>query len=427
DVFPDAYIDTIIIIMSKKDETAPMIEKRITNVKRFGIRQSAEELARGAVEYNQINSSHWIEDDQKRILTDPKIYSIRRKMGQLVVPRAKLLDVSRGITPYTEIKPGTKINVKDGFFGSVGRYDLNILKIVPVRYDKSLSEFKPEKYFVGPRLLIRRIISRQHRIHATYVEEDFLINKSYLPALQKDSKYQLLYILSLINSALFSRIFIWSSEVAKRDDFPQLDIATVNELPIRRISFTTSKSERERLLNNTVKLCQKGDSSEVLELVDKCLPRDKDGSFVVKKEKSDVVHDILAYLAGQMIEMNKQKREETKGFLSWLEREIGGPVDNLSNKTAIKEYHENTFDKLIEVLKKNKKKLSINPHSREFQAGLEKEFDKSVTKLISLKAKIQTTDALIDQIVYKLYGLTEDEIKIVEGLFQRRQVSIKNV
>ncbi len=29
--------------------------------------------------------------------------------------------------------------------------------------------------------------------------------------------------------------------------------------------------------------------------------------------------------------------------------------------------------------------------------------------------RIESTDSLIDQIVYKLYGLTDDEIKIVEG------------
>ena len=33
----------------------------------------------------------------------------------------------------------------------------------------------------------------------------------------------------------------------------------------------------------------------------------------------------------------------------------------------------------------------------------------------SLAARIQATDWLIDQIVYKLYGLTEEEIAIVEG------------
>jgi type II restriction/modification system DNA methylase subunit YeeA len=32
-----------------------------------------------------------------------------------------------------------------------------------------------------------------------------------------------------------------------------------------------------------------------------------------------------------------------------------------------------------------------------------------------LKEKIRATDNLIDQIVYKLYGLTDEEIKVVEG------------
>ena len=39
----------------------------------------------------------------------------------------------------------------------------------------------------------------------------------------------------------------------------------------------------------------------------------------------------------------------------------------------------------------------------------------SVGKLTPLLNRIEATDRLIDQIVYKLYGLTQDEIKIVEG------------
>jgi len=35
--------------------------------------------------------------------------------------------------------------------------------------------------------------------------------------------------------------------------------------------------------------------------------------------------------------------------------------------------------------------------------------------LAPLKAKIKATDNLIDQIVYDLYGLTPEEIEIVEG------------
>lgn len=35
--------------------------------------------------------------------------------------------------------------------------------------------------------------------------------------------------------------------------------------------------------------------------------------------------------------------------------------------------------------------------------------------LAPLKARLKATDDLIDQVVYRLYGLTEKEIAIVEG------------
>jgi hypothetical protein len=131
--------------------------------------------------------------------------------------------------------------------------------------------------------------------------------------------------------------------------------------------------------------------------------------------RNDTVHDFLAYLAEQMIETNKAKNEESKGFLKWLEREIGPEIDALTNKTAIKEYYEHNFDHLLEVLKKNKNKLSIDPSNRKIQEALERHFNDSRFKLLPLKNKISDTDSLIDQIVHKLYGLTDDEIAIVEG------------
>jgi hypothetical protein len=131
--------------------------------------------------------------------------------------------------------------------------------------------------------------------------------------------------------------------------------------------------------------------------------------------RNDTVHDFLAYLAEQMIEKNKARNEESKGFLKWLEREIGPEIDALTNKTAIKDYYEHNFDHFLEVLKKNKNKLSIDLSNRKTQELLEMNFTKSMSVLGPLKIKISTTDNLIDQIVYRLYGLTDDEIAIVEG------------
>ena len=42
-------------------------------------------------------------------------------------------------------------------------------------------------------------------------------------------------------------------------------------------------------------------------------------------------------------------------------------------------------------------------------------FEDNKKKALALKAEIDKTDKEIDQMVYELYGLTEEEIKIVEG------------
>ncbi len=81
--------------------------------------------------------------------------------------------------------------------------------------------------------------------------------------------------------------------------------------------------------------------------------------FAAAPDESNVVHDLLAHLAECMIEMNKDKDAEIKSFLAFLKGEIGAPIEKLSNKTTIQEYYnsEYTFQNIIDVLVKNKKKL----------------------------------------------------------------------
>ena len=62
--------------------------------------------------------------------------------------------------------------------------------------------------------------------------------------------------------------------------------------------------------------------------------------------------------------------------------------------------------------------MTIDPTRQEPQERLRLEFDASVAKLQPLMERIAETDKLIDQIIYRLYWLTEEEIKIVEGAVQ---------
>ncbi|MBI4848949.1 MAG: hypothetical protein HY808_10305 [Nitrospirae bacterium] len=119
--------------------------------------------------------------------------------------------------------------------------------------------------------------------------------------------------------------------------------------------------------------------------------------------------------AGPKLWPSDEEVSSLKGFLKWLEREIGTAIDELTNKTAIKEYHEHDFNQFLDVLKRNKNKLSIDPSDRKKQELLEKHFTISMSRLEPLKKRIAETDNLIDEIVFRLYGLTDEEIKIVKG------------
>jgi hypothetical protein len=230
-----------------------------------------------------------------------------------------------------------------------------------------------------------------------------------------------LYLLCLINSALMN----WCHRSLVPEEgkaFAEVKIVNLQKLPIRCIEFTTCSEERARLLESSKQLYEsylaQGDKAPVLEFVEHQLTQ--------KPERADVVHDLLAFLAEQMIAMNKEKHEEITGFLTWLERHIGAKVDDLSNKTKIRAYHDLDLDTLLSILRKNRRKLSVNPTTRAVQEPIETEFNASMAKLTPLKAKIAATDRLIDLIVYKLYGLTEEEIALVEGNPDTTNVLLKH-
>ena len=222
------------------------------------------------------------------------------------------------------------------------------------------------------------------------------------------------YLLGLLNSSLL-RLFIHNVCTDLQGDSFNFSAAFVEQTPIRRISFTTPAPERARMSAELQQLCDEGKHAEILAQVDACLPKDAAGNFIADQEKSDVVHDLLAFLAERMLEMNKQKQQEIRGFLGWLEGYLGAKVEDLTPKTKLQSYWDSDFNAFLAVLKKNQKKLGINPSGRDASEMLKDEFAKSVGKLEPLREMIDRTDRLIDDAVFRLYGLTEEEIGIVEG------------
>ena len=65
--------------------------------------------------------------------------------------------------------------------------------------------------------------------------------------------------------------------------------------------------------------------------------------------------------------------------------------------------------------RRNRRRIQVDPSDRAFQEHLAQEYPASLDKLLPLKARLAATDRLIDLIVYQLYGLTGEEVAVVEG------------
>jgi hypothetical protein len=57
-----------------------------------------------------------------------------------------------------------------------------------------------------------------------------------------------------------------------------------------------------------------GKHAEILAQVEACLPKDEAGNFIASQERSDVVHDLLAFLAEKMLEMNLAEANQGQGL-----------------------------------------------------------------------------------------------------------------
>jgi len=83
-------------------------------------------------------------------------------------------------------------------------------------------------------------------------------------------------------------------------------------------------------------------------------------------------------------------------------------IPKLSRK--LQSWHELTFKQFLKELKKKKVTLSLEEEEEWMDF-----FGQKKAQAEELKSQIAQTDKEIDSMVYELYGLTEEEIGVVEG------------
>jgi len=319
-------------------------------------------------------------DDTRPYMTEDNSYDLILRGGH--IQRYELLDDAR---------QGTPIYLKTAEYLASSRAD-----------SKAFGHKKPRiVYQEGS------AIDAWRRVVSTYLPAGYICGHKVCYFV--DYKVDELCLLGVFGSRLIN----WLVESLSSTN--SLPAYLISNLPFPRFDFYTSSERRMALADEAQSFVIAGNESGLLGFVTSRL--------ITQPKESDAVHDLLASLAQRMIDLNKQKQTEMKRFLGWLEGLLKASVDDLTGKSKLKNYlgdyqksePELSFGELEDILYKNKGKLGIALGEARLMAKLREEFEQSLAVLRPLKASLAWTDVVIDQVVYKLYGLTEEEIKVVEG------------
>ena len=107
-----------------------------------------------------------------------------------------------------------------------------------------------------------------------------------------------------------------------------------------------------------------------------------------------------------MLSTNKELHELKQKFLQLLQSNFS----TVQSNKKLEQWPTLTAAEFLKELGKQKIKLSLSQQEEWIPY-----FEEQKIKAASLQNTIDTTDTAIDRMVYQLYGLTEEEIAIVEG------------
>ena len=184
-------------------------------------------------------------------------------------------------------------------------------------------------------------------------DQYFTLDTVHNGILKRDN-FDIKYVMLLLNSKFLR--FIYENMINESGKlFAQVKIIYIDELPIKEISLEAQKP------------------------------------FIEKADK--------------MLFLNKNLQELSQKFQRMIMRELG--LEKISTK--LQNWYLLNFDKFIKELSKVKVKLSLSQ-----KADWEDYFIAEKSKAETLNNEITKTDKEIDGMVYELYGLSEEEVRVVE-------------
>lgn len=247
DIFKDAYIDTLVFTVSKNSKIKGFVQTYI-----FDKRKLLTKIEITQNQYGHIPQGFWERLPDKKFILHPGALKLLNK-AQTVAHKTlgDLMHMKRGVLFDKKLLTTRRITKEHlaYFEGDVYRYKLNYTSNHWIEFDGKLKE-RPQSihWFTEPRILLRRLVSRQLRLMATYADKPFITNKNLYSIVPNDLQMSLFAILGIINSRLISFMYVSQVTGAHKDDFAQVTIKDFLALPIPNISKQTEKA-----LENNVK------------------------------------------------------------------------------------------------------------------------------------------------------------------------------
>jgi len=330
-------------------------------------------------EYNQ---NEWLENQNQLMSFAPneEVNQIVKKLNNSEFRLENCLDISNGIKPYQagygvnlNGEPLTTEDVKNKIYHSsikvdltykkelkgkgVGRYKLNWEENY-VKWGKWLMSPKSEHYFEQPKILIRQIISKY--FFAVLDNDKYYSDQSLYMCTNYPKKDDCLeFYTGLLNSKLYG--FYFRKFYSEEDDlFPKIKVNELKNLPIKNCSEEEKEDFKVKVVSLTIQI-----------------------------EGFDLAN--------------------TK-FRNYLLSQFS--IQKLSKK--LQNWHELEFGDFIKELNKAIKKVGGTSLSKMDEMDWMEVFETKKEEAQALKSEIDKTDREIDQMVYELYDLTKEEIKIVE-------------
>ncbi|HOT73912.1 MAG TPA: TaqI-like C-terminal specificity domain-containing protein [Anaerohalosphaeraceae bacterium] len=230
DVFKDAYIDTL--LLTTQNVPLPTNHKTVTY--EYPKRDKINSIKIEELKINKIAQSKWNEMEDKKIVLNMEMLKVLMKIFRSSAKVfSDVIDIKRGVLFDQDLLTVKKTgkNSHPYFEGNVYRYDIQMSAPNWVEYGNKMQEYPNEfKWFEGPRILLRRLVSRKQRLMASYIEDTVITNKNLYTIITK-GEIDLFLILGILNSKLISRLYLAMVSQSAKDDFPQITIKDIKKLP----------------------------------------------------------------------------------------------------------------------------------------------------------------------------------------------------